>query len=41
MAIKEDYIKLGSIAEDLFIEVFCETFAPEKANTIVIQHPSV
>ncbi|WP_186429663.1 DEAD/DEAH box helicase family protein [Clostridium sp. BSD9I1] len=41
MAIKEDYIKLGSAAEDLFIEVFCETFGPEKANSIVIQHPFV
>ncbi|MBM7872021.1 hypothetical protein JOC70_003569 [Clostridium pascui] len=41
MTIKEDYIKLGSVAEDLFIEVFCETFGPEKANSIVIQHPFV
>lgn len=41
MTTKEDYIKLGSAAEDLFIEVFCETFGPEKANAILIQHPFV
>lgn len=37
----EDKIHLGSTAEDLFIEIFCETFGPEKANYIGIQYPFV
>ena len=32
---------LGSIAEDLFIEVFCEAFGPEKAQYLFIQYPFV
>lgn len=38
---KEEKIHLGSVAEDLFIEVFCETFGPEKANNLAIQYPFV
>lgn len=38
---KEEKIHLGSTAEDLFIEVFCEVFGPEKANYLGIQYPFV
>lgn len=34
-------IHLGSHAEDLFTEIFCETFGPEKSNYIGIQYPFV
>lgn len=40
MSTKEkDEIKLGSAAEDLFIEIFMDTFGAEKANYITIQYP--
>jgi hypothetical protein len=35
---KEEKLHLGSSAEDLFIEVFCEAFGPEKANNLAIQY---
>jgi superfamily II DNA or RNA helicase len=38
---KEEKLHLGSAAEDLFIEVFCETFGPDKANNLGIQIPFV
>lgn len=42
MSTKEnDEIKLGSAAEDLFIEIFMDTFGAEKANYITIQYPFV
>lgn len=34
-------IKLGSIAEDLFIELFSEVFGPEKTKYLFIQYPFV
>jgi superfamily II DNA or RNA helicase len=37
----EEKIHLGSAAEDLFIEIFCETFGPEKANYLGLQYPFV
>ena len=33
--------KLGSPAEDLFIELFCDVFGPEKSKYIFTQYPSV
>lgn len=38
---KEDTIKLGSVAEDLFIDIFSETFGIERTNGIAIQYPFV
>ncbi|MFI3253815.1 MAG: hypothetical protein R3Y63_05690 [Eubacteriales bacterium] len=32
---------VNSKAEELFVELFCETFGPEKANLLYIQHPFV
>ena len=32
---------VNSKAEDLFVELFCETFGPEKANNLYIQYPFV
>jgi superfamily II DNA or RNA helicase len=32
---------VNSIAEDLFVELFCETFGPDKAENLYIQHPFV
>jgi superfamily II DNA or RNA helicase len=37
----DEKIHLGSYAEDLFIEIFCETFGPEKSNYLGIQYPFV
>lgn len=34
-------IKLGSVAEDLFIELFSEVFGPEKTKYLFIQYPFV
>jgi hypothetical protein len=31
--------KLNSLAEDLFMELFCDTFGPEKSSSIYIQYP--
>lgn len=31
--------KLNSLAEDLFMELFCDTFGPEKSQHIFIQYP--
>ncbi|MDW7672692.1 MAG: DEAD/DEAH box helicase family protein, partial [Bacillota bacterium] len=31
--------KLNSLAEDLFMELFCDTFGPEKSASIYIQYP--
>lgn len=33
--------KLGSIAEDRFIELFCDVFGPENSQYLFIQHPFV
>lgn len=33
--------KLHSIAEDLFIELFCDVFGPEKSQFIFVQYPFV
>lgn len=30
---------LGSFAEDLFVELFCDTFGPEKSQYLFIQYP--
>jgi hypothetical protein len=41
----EDEIKytnsMASVAEDLFVELFCETFGPGKTQYLFIQHPFV
>lgn len=42
MSAKEkDEIRLGSAAEDLFIEIFMDTFGAENANYITVQYPFV
>ena len=33
--------RLNSIAEDLFMELFCDTFGPEKSNALYIQYPFI
>lgn len=33
--------KLNSIAEDLFIDLFCDVFGPESSSYISVQHPFV
>lgn len=33
--------KLGSRAEDLFMELFCDRFGPEKSRFIFTQYPFV
>lgn len=33
--------KLGSIAEDLFIDLFCDVFGPENSQYLSVQHPFV
>ena len=38
---KEEKLHLGSTAEDLFIEIFCEAFGPERSNYLGIQYPFV
>ena len=30
---------LGSVAEDLFVELFCDTFGPEKSEFLFLQYP--
>jgi len=37
----KDSFKLGSIAEDLFIDIFAEVFGPENTKYLSIQHPFV
>lgn len=32
---------VNSKVEELFVELFCDTFGPEKANNLYIQHPFV
>ena len=32
---------LASIAEDLFLEVFCDTFGPDKTQYLSVQHPFI
>lgn len=32
---------LSSVAEDLFIELFCDVFGPEKSQYLSIQYPVV
>ena len=32
---------VNSKAEDLFVELFCEAFGPEKANHLYVQYPFV
>lgn len=39
--IDNESIKLGSLAEDLFIEVFSEVFGPENTKYLFIQYPFV
>ncbi len=31
--------KLNSVAEDLFVELFCDTFGPEKSQYLYLQYP--
>jgi hypothetical protein len=31
----------SSVAEDLFVEVFCDTFGPEKTKYLFVQYPFV
>lgn len=38
---KEEKIRLGSSAEDLFVEVFSEVFGPENTKYLFIQYPFV
>lgn len=33
--------KLGSVAEDLFVDIFSDTFGPEKAGNLFVQYPFV
>ncbi len=33
--------KLGSVAEDLFVELFCDVFGPDKSQYLFIQYPFV
>jgi hypothetical protein len=30
---------LGSFAEDLFVELFCDTFGPDQAEYLFLQYP--
>jgi len=30
---------LGSVAEDLFVELFCDTFGPDQAEYLFLQYP--
>ena len=30
---------LGSVAEDLFVELFCDTFGPDKSQYLFLQYP--
>lgn len=32
---------LGSVAEDLFVELFCDTFGPEKSEFLFLQYPFI
>ena len=34
-------VSVNSVAEDLFVQLFCETFGPDKAGELFIQHPFV
>ena len=34
-------VSVNSAAEDLFVQLFCETFGPDKAGELYIQHPFV
>ncbi len=36
---KNDTIKLSSVAEDLFIDIFIDVFGPENSNYLFIQYP--
>ena len=33
--------KVNSYAEDLFVELFCDTFGPEKSQYLFVQYPFV
>ena len=36
----EKATSVNSIAEEKFVEIFCDTFGPDKANNLyVLQHP--
>lgn len=37
----QDATSVNSAAEDLFVQLFCETFGPEKAGELFVQHPFV
>lgn len=41
IASSNEKIHFGSPAEDLFIEIFCETLGPEKSNYLGIQYPFI
>ena len=34
-------VSVNSAAEDLFVQLFCETFGPAKAGELYVQHPFV
>ena len=39
-----DIVRTNSVnskAEDLFVELFCEAFGPDKANNLYVQYPFV
>lgn len=37
----QDAISANSAAEDLFVQLFCETFGPDKADELFVQYPFV
>ena len=37
----QDAISVNSAAEDLFVQLFCETFGPDKADELFVQYPFV
>lgn len=37
----KDAKSVNSVAEDLFVQIFCEAFGPEKASELFVQHPFV
>ena len=34
----EKAISVNSIAEEKFVEIFCDTFGPDKANNLYVQY---
>lgn len=39
--ITSEAVSVNSAAEDLFVQLFCETFGPDKAGELYVQHPFV